>query len=41
MHTEEEDRKIRASNRRTILIIGLIIAAFAVPALFRIGTYLL
>ena len=41
MATEEEERKIRASNRRTIVVFGLIVAAFSGPALYRIGRYLI
>lgn len=37
----EEQRKARASNRRTIIALGLVIAAFAAPSLFRIGRYLI
>ena len=37
----EEERKIRSSNRRTIVIFGVIFAVFAASALYRIGLYLI
>ena len=37
----EEQRKARASNRRTIVVLGLVVAVFAVPALYQIGRYLI
>lgn len=37
----EEERKNRSSNRRTIVVFGLIFAIFAAPALYRIGRYLI
>lgn len=38
---EDDERSIRASNRRTIVAIGLIVAIFSAPALYRLGRYLL
>ena len=37
----EEERKRRASNRRTIVAMGLIVAVFAAPAVYRLGRYLI
>lgn len=41
MPEDEEQRKIQASNRRTLVVIGLIIALFAGPAVFELGRYLI
>lgn len=38
---DEEQRRNRASNRRTIVAIGVIVAIFAAPAVFKIGRYLI
>ena len=37
----EEERKVRASNRRTIAAVGLIVAVFAGPAVYQLGRYLI
>lgn len=39
--SEDEQRAIRASNRRVLIVIGLVVAGFAIPALVRIATHLL
>lgn len=39
--TAEEERKTRASNRRTILAFAIIVAAFAGPAVVRLARHLL
>lgn len=39
--TTEEERKNRASNRRTIVVFGTVVAAFTAPALYRLGRYLI
>ena len=41
MMLTEEERKARGSNRRTIVILGLVVAIFAAPAIYRIGRYLI
>ena len=41
MSNDAEQAKIRASNRRTILGIGLVVAVMTVPALYVIGKYLI
>lgn len=41
MPLDEEERRTRASNRRTIVAFGVIVGIFSAPALFRIGRYLI
>ena len=41
MQEDEEQRKIRASNRRILVVIGLIVVLFAGPAVYELGRYLI
>lgn len=37
----EEERKARASNRRTIIAFGVIVIGLTAPAAYRIGRHLI
>ena len=39
--TSDEYRKARASNRRIIIALGVIVVGLCAPALYRVGRYLI
>ena len=41
MPDDEDQRKIQASNRLTLVVIGLIVVLFAGPAVYELGRYLI